>query len=61
MEPKYVKNLMIVSFLIWIFEMFSKYYINNELIKITSPVHLWLIAGFGWMIFYFALIKKTNR
>jgi hypothetical protein len=61
MEPKYVKNLMIVSFLIWVFEMFSKYYINNELIKITSPVHIWLIAGFGWMILYFALIKKTNR
>lgn len=50
---------MIASFLIWIFEMFSQAYLENKQIKVFSPVHIWMILGFGFMIFH--LILKRNE
>ena len=61
MEPKYLKNLMIASFLIWIFEMFSQVYLEKKEITLYSNVHVWLISGVGLMIFYFILKRNETK
>jgi hypothetical protein len=61
MEPKYLKNLMIASFLIWIFEMFSHTYLENKEITLYSNVHLGFILGIGFMIFHFILKRNETK